>query len=159
MWWDPYILLRMLRPVTRELLRGSAWVHSGTLGGLCIDDGVCGQVPHWTSELIYLQQVEATEPEENPDLSTGGWKGDLRVRQDHKMEEKPDAKNETIHGANYAVRLLRFSPLSPSTSSFHCGLGACKMIGLEGTKYRPQNETVRRSSKSIPRQQLSPSVD
>ena len=36
---------------------------------------------------------------------------------------------------------------------------ACTKTGLEGTKYRPQNERVQRSSKSIPRQQLSHPVD
>lgn len=38
---------------------------------MVIDDGVCGQVPGWTSELIDLQPVEAAEPEEN---LKQGWK-------------------------------------------------------------------------------------
>lgn len=69
-------------------------------------DGVCSQVPGWTSEPVHLQQVEAAEPGKNLNLSRGtntltiethGQKADLRVRQDHKMEEKVDAKDTHHH--------------------------------------------------------------
>lgn len=47
--------------------------------------------------MLYLQQVEAAEPEENLKLSTGGQKGELRIRPHHKTEEKMELKMHCSH--------------------------------------------------------------
>ena len=86
-------------------------------------DGVCSQVPGWTSEPVHLQQVGAAEPGKNLNLSRGtntltiethGLKADLRVRQDHKMEEKADAKDKPEHGGHHTRWSLRPTPPAPA---------------------------------------------
>lgn len=101
---------------------------------MVIDNGVCGQVPSWTSEPI---NVEAAEPGENLNLNRSGeaftieshdQKADLRTKQDHKAEEKTEAEKESVHGAHHAVWSLKPNhPLQPP-SNFPCGLGFARRL-------------------------------
>lgn len=78
---------------------------------MVFDNGVCGQGPGLTSETAKVEG-KAAEPGENLNLSRGenisaieshSQKIDQRVRQDHKMEERIEAKNKSMHKAHHAV--------------------------------------------------------
>lgn len=121
-------------------------------------DGVCSQVPGWTSEPVHLQQVEAAEPGKNLNLSRGtntltiethGQKADLRVRQDHKMEGKADAKDKPEHGAHHTRWSLRphHHPSPSLPAAFPLDLGLARKLIQKELNMDPKKE----ESKDSPR--------